>query len=45
MILLADKKRQPNSFNVSAIRQAVADAIGVKGNSGKSIDCHTLVRF
>jgi hypothetical protein len=36
MILLADKKRQPNSFNVSAIRQAVADAIGVKGNGDKS---------
>jgi len=36
MILLADKKKQPNSFNVSAIRQAVADVIGVKGNGGKS---------
>lgn len=36
MILLADKKRQPNSFNVPAIRQAVADAIGVKGNGDKS---------
>lgn len=41
MVLLSDKKRPPpavsapNSFNASAIRQAVAEATGMKGGSGK----------
>jgi mediator of RNA polymerase II transcription subunit 5 len=36
--LLYEKKRQlpiPASFNIAAIRQALADAIGIKGGGGK----------
>jgi hypothetical protein len=45
MILLSEKKRQPNSFNVSAVRQAVADAIGVKSGGGKSLIASTGLVF
>ena len=39
--LLYEKKRQhpiPVSFNVAAIRQVLADAIGMKGGGGKGDD-------
>ena len=39
--LLFDKKRQPIpvSFNIVAVRQVLADAIGMKGGGGKNDTC------